>query len=192
MHVFLCSLLARLFLSTACTQLSTCANIDNLAEISKSVGTDTTARGIIFQVYDRIKPIASRQLEMLAAGQDPQDIDLGSVKGSKTGTGRFAPHESRSISDIDIFSETARIMGGDTTAKAITYQFWDRYGAIGDRQLEMLAAGDDPQHIDVNSVKGRVAASKAKKADTSRGLTILPFHLVSSTHFLLYTKPFTC
>ena len=47
------------------------------------MGSDVTPNGIKFQFTDRYRPIAKRQLEMQAAGEDPKDIDLDSVKGSK-------------------------------------------------------------------------------------------------------------
>jgi hypothetical protein len=45
------------------------------------MGSDTTPNGIKFQFTDRFRPIAKRQLDMKAAGLDPKDIDLDSVKG---------------------------------------------------------------------------------------------------------------
>jgi hypothetical protein len=45
------------------------------------MGSDTTPNGIKFQFTDRFKPIAKRQLAMRAAGLDPKDVNLDSVKG---------------------------------------------------------------------------------------------------------------
>ena len=45
------------------------------------MGSDTTPNGIKFQFTDRFRPIAKRQLNMRAAGLDPKNVNLGSVKG---------------------------------------------------------------------------------------------------------------
>jgi hypothetical protein len=56
-------------------------HIDESTEISSIMGSDTTPNGIRFQFTDRIKPIAKRQFDMRAAGLDPKDVRLDSVKG---------------------------------------------------------------------------------------------------------------
>ncbi len=48
------------------------------------MGSDTTPNGIKFRLFDRIKPIGQRQLDMRAAGQDPKDVNLDSVKKSNS------------------------------------------------------------------------------------------------------------
>jgi hypothetical protein len=53
------------------------------------MGSDTTPNGIRFQFTDRFKPIAKRQLEMKAVGQDPKDIDVDSVKTTKSRSQTF-------------------------------------------------------------------------------------------------------
>ena len=59
--------------------------IDLFTAIAGIMGSDVTPNGLRFQFTDRYRPIANRQLEMQAAGQDPKDIDLDSVKGGKGG-----------------------------------------------------------------------------------------------------------
>lgn len=58
-------------------------HIDLIVVLAGIMGTDVTPNGLKFQFTDRYRPIANRQLEMQAAGQDPKDIDLDSVKGGK-------------------------------------------------------------------------------------------------------------
>ncbi|CAG8978918.1 hypothetical protein HYALB_00005255 [Hymenoscyphus albidus] len=40
------------------------------------MGTDVTANGIKFQMTDRFRPLGKRQLDMLAKGLDPKDVDV--------------------------------------------------------------------------------------------------------------------
>ena len=56
-------------------------HIDECTEISSIMGSDTTPNGIKFQFTDRFRPIAKRQLDMKAAGLDPKDVNLDSVRG---------------------------------------------------------------------------------------------------------------
>lgn len=50
------------------------------------MGSDVTPGGLKFQFTDRIKPIAKRQLEALASGADPKDVNLNAnAKGSSSG-----------------------------------------------------------------------------------------------------------
>jgi len=51
------------------------------------MGSDVTANGLRFQFTDRFRPIAKRMLAMKAAGDDPKDLDLDSVKNGKASRG---------------------------------------------------------------------------------------------------------
>ena len=65
-------------------------HIDESTEISSIMGSDTTPNGIKFQFTDRIRPLAKRQFDMRAAGLDPKDVRLDSVKGKGSqGQNRF-------------------------------------------------------------------------------------------------------
>ncbi len=61
--------------------------INRLTAVASIMGSDVTPNGLRFQFHDRLKPIARRQLDMKAAGQDPKDVDLDSVKGGKNSRG---------------------------------------------------------------------------------------------------------
>lgn len=54
-----------------------------IPEVARIFGSDCTPNGLRFQIQDRFKPIAQRQLDMLAAGQNPKDIDLEDCKSVK-------------------------------------------------------------------------------------------------------------
>lgn len=58
------------------------------AEVARIFGTDCTPNGLRFQFTDRFKPVAKRQLDMLAAGEDPKDINLEDCKPTKGGKGQ--------------------------------------------------------------------------------------------------------
>jgi len=53
------------------------------------MGSDVTPHGIRFQLTDRIKPIGKLQLDALAVGQDPKDVNLDvtakTLRGQKPG-----------------------------------------------------------------------------------------------------------
>jgi hypothetical protein len=49
------------------------------------MGSDATPNGLRFQFADRFKPIAKRQLDALACGADPKDVDLSTVGKGNNG-----------------------------------------------------------------------------------------------------------
>ena len=49
--------------------------------MARTMGSDVTPGALRFQFTDRIKPISKRQLNALAAGVDPKDVDLKIAKG---------------------------------------------------------------------------------------------------------------
>lgn len=71
-------------------------SINTLTEVARIFGSDATPNGLRFQFTDRFKPVAKRQLDMLAAGQDPKDINLEDCKPTKGGKGQgtFLPRFS--------------------------------------------------------------------------------------------------
>lgn len=70
--------------------------VNTPTEVARIFGSDATPNGLRFQFTDRFKPVAKRQLDMLAAGQDPKDINLDDCKHTKGGKGQaiFPPHIS--------------------------------------------------------------------------------------------------
>ncbi|PBP20182.1 hypothetical protein BUE80_DR009006 [Diplocarpon rosae] len=109
------------------------------AEMASLMGSDVTRNGLRFQFTDRIRPIGNRLVEMRAAGEDAKDLDLStlhSAKGSKTGD-----------------RKTARVMGSDVTPKALRHQIGGTIKAMGQKQLAMLVAGEDPKGLDLGTVK---------------------------------------
>ena len=64
-------------------------------EVARIMGSDCTPNGLRFQFTDRFRPMAKRQLDMLAAGLDPKHVSVGPVKGSK-GTSLLLSHNTSS------------------------------------------------------------------------------------------------
>jgi hypothetical protein len=60
------------------------------------MGSDVTPNGIKFQFTDKIKPIGRSQLDALAQGSDPKDVDLGVTAKSYKGR-RFSFRSARFI-----------------------------------------------------------------------------------------------
>jgi hypothetical protein len=71
-------------------------HVNTQTEVARIFGTDATPNGLKFQFTDRFRPVARRQLDMLAAGQDPKDINLDDCKPTKGGKGQanFLPRVS--------------------------------------------------------------------------------------------------
>ncbi|KAL3422932.1 hypothetical protein PVAG01_04679 [Phlyctema vagabunda] len=112
------------------------------AEISKCMGEDTTAGGIRFQFSDRIKPGAQRQLAALAAGEDPQFVEVD-IKGAK--------------------GKTAQLFGSDVTPKAISEQISKIWKARARLQRAALDRGEDPKDIVFDGVTKELPKAKATK-----------------------------
>lgn len=55
--------------------------IDLTKDLSEKFGSDSTPNGLRFQFTDRIRPLAKRQLALLAAGLDPKDVDVTGKNG---------------------------------------------------------------------------------------------------------------
>jgi hypothetical protein len=49
------------------------------------MGSDVTPHGLRFQFTDRIRPLGRLQLDALAAGNDPKDIDLSTTARGNNG-----------------------------------------------------------------------------------------------------------
>jgi len=64
------------------------AGLTTSAELASIMGSDCTPNGIRFQISDRYRPVAKRQLEMKASGQDPKDV-LDHVKGAHASRGQI-------------------------------------------------------------------------------------------------------
>ncbi|OWP05339.1 hypothetical protein B2J93_8081 [Marssonina coronariae] len=47
------------------------------------MGSDITSKALRHQIGGSIKAVGQMQLAMLAAGKDPKDLDVGTVKGGK-------------------------------------------------------------------------------------------------------------
>jgi hypothetical protein len=62
--------------------------INTITDMARIFGSDCTPNGLRFQFTDRFKPVAKRQLDMLAAGNDPKDIDLDDCKPTKGSKGQ--------------------------------------------------------------------------------------------------------
>ncbi|KAH6666957.1 hypothetical protein B0J14DRAFT_490240 [Halenospora varia] len=97
-------------------------------------GTDATPKALRCQVQQQMKAVGDHQLDMLAKGLDPKDIDITTVK--------YNPQ-----------AEVIKYMGDDVTASAISWQISQRIRPIGQRQLAMRNAGLDPANIDLDTVK---------------------------------------
>lgn len=99
---FDCALLSFINSTLSSQTLMACMLIFQ-AEVARIMGTDVTPNGLKFQLTDRIRPIGKRQLDALASGADPKDVDLGGVKGS-SGQRRF--HFVQHIFFTGIWSRT--------------------------------------------------------------------------------------
>ncbi|TVY40899.1 hypothetical protein LSUB1_G002346 [Lachnellula subtilissima] len=128
-----------------------------MAEMARVFGSDCTPNGLRFQFNDRIKQVTTRQLDMLAQGDDPKDIDLDDCKSAKA---------SKAGKDI------ASLMGSDTSVSALKSEICERVKAIGKHQSHMKAAGQDPAKIDIsafNDRKGRQDISTYFGSDSTGG-----------------------
>ncbi|TVY23936.1 hypothetical protein LHYA1_G007406 [Lachnellula hyalina] len=126
-------------------------------KMARVFGSDCTPHGLRFQFNDRIKPVTTRQLDMLAQGDDPKDIDLTDCKSAKA---------SKAGKDI------ASLMGSDTSVSALKSEICERVKAIGKHQSHMKATGQDPAKIEIsafNDRKGRQDISTYFGTDSTGG-----------------------
>jgi hypothetical protein len=135
-----------------------------LLEISSIMGGDTTSKGIRFQIDDRFKPIAKRQLEMKQNGLDPKDIDLDSIKKSnkkgQTALQRLFTEcflhspfslcqlQNHSDHNINHSVEIAKHFGSDATSGGIGFQF-RAIKADAKRQRDCVENGGDPVDLGI-------------------------------------------
>jgi hypothetical protein len=67
-------------------------------------------------------------------------------------------------------------MGSDVTANGLRFQYTDRIRPLGQRQLEMVVAGQDPKDVEI---------SGSVKADKKKGLKCLISSLKTTYFFHL-------
>lgn len=132
--------------------------------MARIFGSDATPNGLRFQFTDRFKPVAKRQLDMLAAGEDPKNINLEDCKHTKGGKGQanFLPRVSLHSSTLQYlqasnlgFTEIASLMGSDTSVIALKSEIAERTKAIGRHQIYMRDGGEDPSKINISSFDSR-------------------------------------
>ncbi|TVY90620.1 hypothetical protein LAWI1_G001155 [Lachnellula willkommii] len=100
-----------------------------------------------------LRPNAALIQKARAAGEDCKNLGIGGDKVSKGGSTNFII----SCPLINIIAEMARIFGSDCTPNGLRFQFTDRIKPVVNRQLDMLAEGNDPKDIilgDCKSAKG--------------------------------------
>ena len=130
------------------------------------MGSDTTPNGIKFQFTDRFRPIAKRQLDMKAAGLDPKDVNLDSVKGKGAqGQGvldtlsiaRFpCQHDFLAvIHQLNILlmrsTDISKYFGSDSTAGGTQFVL-RAIRANADRQRACADSGGDPKDLALNTI----------------------------------------
>ncbi|RDW83019.1 hypothetical protein BP5796_04510 [Coleophoma crateriformis] len=115
-------------------------------EISKFMGKDTTPNGIKFQMTDRFRPLAKRQSDAVAKGEDPQYLEISAKAGK----------------------EVSKCFGSDATAVAISQQFQKTFKAGAKLQLDALARGKDPKDADFeNGLKGVTSSRKPQTTEVN-------------------------
>ncbi|KAH8782157.1 hypothetical protein BGZ57DRAFT_926143 [Hyaloscypha finlandica] len=119
------------------------------SEISSIMGSDTTPNGIKFQFTDRFRPIAKRQLDMKAAGLDPKDVNLDSVKG-------------KGAQDI------SKYFGSDSTSGGTQFVL-RAIRANADRQRACADSGGDPKDLALNSIGSKQEMAKFIGSDCTKG-----------------------
>ncbi|CAG8956020.1 hypothetical protein HYFRA_00008876 [Hymenoscyphus fraxineus] len=100
------------------------------------MGTDVTANGIRFQMTDRFRPLGKRQLDMLAKGLDPKDVD---VYGKAT--------------LLMINLAISNYFGSDSTAGGIGFQF-RQIKNDAKRQRQCFDSGGDPKDLNIGAGGG--------------------------------------
>ncbi len=130
------------------------------------MGSDTTGKAISCQFYDRFGPIGKQQLAMLAAGQDPKDLALDSVKrvakrGSRGTSTSSHPHTQHlfilfkhSRTYINSNPEISKFFGTDSTGGGIGFQF-RAIKANAELQKNCIASGGDPKDLGIGAGKSQ-------------------------------------
>lgn len=130
-----------------------------------------------------LRPNAVLIQEARAAGEDCKNLGIGGDKLSKGGNSQtiiffcFVLAQQNVIIScplINTIAEMARIFGSDCTPNGLRFQLADRIKPLGNRQLDMLAEGNDPKDI---------ILSDSKSAKGGKGQTILIYAIFCTAHF---------
>ncbi|KAI9647275.1 hypothetical protein NHQ30_003658 [Ciborinia camelliae] len=120
------------------------------------MGSDTTVSSLKHHFHRTVKVLGSRQMSMLARGEDSKDISLDKL-------GLAEPK-----------GEIVAIMGSDVSTEAIKQQISKRIKVLGSLQTKMRAAGQDPKDVDIEnfmpSKKSRSEMDKLMGDSTVNGL----------------------
>lgn len=124
------------------------------------MGSDTTVSALKWQFAVPIKANVKLLKDARASGKDCKGVKFAdaSSKGQRGGSifcifnflyARIFFYTIGNL--IDVGLEMCRIMGSDTTPNGIRFQFTDRFRPLSKRQLAMLANGQDPKDVVVDT-----------------------------------------
>jgi hypothetical protein len=130
------------------------------------MGSDVTPTGLKFQINDRIKPIGTLQMQALAAGADPKDVDVNASqsrarKGQKPEAWHISFFSLHDFLDLPltrililIFSiEISNMFGSDSTKGGIEFQF-RQIKTNAKAQKNCFGSGGDPMTLGIGSIGG--------------------------------------
>ncbi|KAF7887040.1 uncharacterized protein EAF02_003687 [Botrytis sinoallii] len=109
------------------------------AEIAAKMGSDVTPISVKAQFSRSFRVLAARQNALCAVGKDPKDASLDKLGSQQK-------------------SETARIMGSDTTPSSLQNHFRRTVKVLCKRQMSMLAAGQDSMEVSLDGLGGEIVA----------------------------------
>ncbi|KAA8573967.1 hypothetical protein EYC84_005509 [Monilinia fructicola] len=113
---------------------------DISAEVAKYMGSAVTIAGVKMQYSRHIRPLYVK-ISLVPSAIDPKAV-LDSPE-SVYGKVLFCPN----YTDSPKPPETARIMGSDTTPSSLINHFRRTVKILADRQVSMLAAGEDSKDV---------------------------------------------